>query len=117
LRNLLVAGEVATAVLLLVGAGLLLRTLMAVQSVDRGYRAESVLTMVVDPLGSEYPTDEKLLQFYDSVEQEVRALPNVRSVAFASTLPLGTSYAGTFFVSIVGDPPSPDGKQPSQTTR
>ena len=113
LRNMLVAGEVATAVLLLVGAGLLLRTLMAVQNVDRGYRAESVLTMLVDPLGSEYPTDEKLLRFYDSVEQEVRALPNVRSVAFASTLPLGTSYAGTFFVSIVGDPPSPDGKQPS----
>ncbi len=113
LRNMLVAGEVATAVLLLVGAGLLLRTLMAVQNVDRGYRAESVLTMLVDPLGSEYPTDEKLLQFYDSVEQEVRALPNVRSVAFASTLPMGTSYAGTFFVSIVGDPPSPDGKQPS----
>ena len=113
LRNLLVAGEVATAVLLLVGAGLLLRTLMAVQNVDRGYRAESVLTMMVDPLGSEYPTDEKLLQFYDAVEQEVRALPGVRSVAWASTLPLGTSYEGTRFVSIVGDPPAQDGTQPS----
>ena len=71
LRNVLVAGEVATAVLLLVGAGLLLRTLLAVQNIDRGYRAESVLTMLVDPLGSEYPTAEKLLQFYDAVEQEV----------------------------------------------
>ena len=56
LRNLLVTGEVATAVLLLFGAGLLLRTLMAVESFDRGYRAESVLTMLVDPLGSSYPT-------------------------------------------------------------
>ena len=80
LRNVLVAGEVATAVLLLVGAGLLLRTLLAVQNIDRGYRAESVLTMLVDPLGSEYPTAEKLLQFYDAVEQEARALPGVRSV-------------------------------------
>ena len=53
LRELLVAGEVATAVLLLFGAGLLLRTLLAVESVDRGYRAESVLTMLVDPLGSQ----------------------------------------------------------------
>jgi putative ABC transport system permease protein len=113
LRNLLVAGEVATAVLLLVGAGLLLRTLMAVQNVDRGYRAESVLTMVVDPLGSEYPTTERLLQFYDRVAQEARALPGVRSVAWASTLPMGTSYGGTRFVSIAGDPPPQDGKQPS----
>ena len=58
LRSLLVVGEVATAVLLLFGAGLLLRTLMAVESFDRGYRAESVLTMMVDPLGSSYPTPE-----------------------------------------------------------
>src|SRR5439155_1514633 len=56
IRGLLVVGEVATAVLLLVGAGLLLRTLIAVVSVDRGYRADGVLTMMVDPLGSRYPT-------------------------------------------------------------
>ena len=52
LRRLLVVGEVATAVLLLFGAGLLLRTLMAVQSYDRGFRADQVLTMLVDPLGN-----------------------------------------------------------------
>ena len=51
LRNVLVAGEVATAVLLLVGAGLLLRTLLAVQNVDRGYRAESVLDDAGGPVG------------------------------------------------------------------
>jgi putative ABC transport system permease protein len=113
LRNLLVAGEVATAVLLLVGAGLLLRTLLAVQNVDRGYQAESVLTMVVDPLGSEYPTQEKLLQFYDAVAAEVRALPGVRSVAWASTLPLGPSYAGRANIAVVGDPPFDENEQPT----
>jgi putative ABC transport system permease protein len=113
LRNLLVAAEVATAVLLLVGAGLLLRTLLAVQNVDRGYRAESVLTMVVDPLASEYPNDEKLLAFFEAVEQEVRALPGVRDVGWASTLPLGESYEGTRLVSIAGDPPPRDGQQPT----
>jgi putative ABC transport system permease protein len=113
LRSLLVAGEVATAVLLLVGAGLLLRTLLAVERVDRGYRAESVLTMVVDPLGSQYPTNEKLLQFYDAVVDEVRALPNVRSVAWASTLPLGPSYAGRTWVAIEGDPPVEEGRRPT----
>ncbi len=80
LRSLLVIGEVATAVLLLFGAGLLLRTLMAVESFDRGYRAESVLTMLVDPLASSYPTPEKLQQFFDQVEAEVRAVPGVQDV-------------------------------------
>ena len=71
LRGLLVIGEVATAVLLLFGAGLLLRTLLAVEAFDRGYRAESVLSMLVDPLGSKYPTAESLQQFYDQVEAEI----------------------------------------------
>ena len=59
-RALLVVGEVAAAVLLLVGAGLLLRTLLAVDNVPRGYQAESVLAVFVDPLGGRYPTKESL---------------------------------------------------------
>ena len=113
LRSVLVAGEVATAVVLLFGAGLLLRTLLAVENVDRGYRAESVLTMMVDPLGSKYPTDTALLQFYEAVEEEARALPGVRSVAWASTLPLGTSYAGASFFEIVGDPLPAESARPT----
>ena len=77
LRNLLVAGEVATAVLLLFGAGLLLRTLLAVERVDRGYRAEQVLTMMVDPLGSEYATAARLLGFFGDVERELAAVPGM----------------------------------------
>lgn len=113
LRNILVAGEVATAVLLLVGAGLLLRTLLAVQNIDRGYRAESALTMMVDPLGSEYPTPEALLQFYDAVEHEVRALPGVRDMAWATTVPMGMSYEGQRFVDMGGDPPVDDNERPT----
>ena len=73
LRGLLVVGEVATAVLLLFGAGLLLRTLVAVQSYDRGYRAESVLTMLVDPLGSSYPTPRSCSSF--SIKSKRRSEP------------------------------------------
>ena len=112
-RALLVAGEVATAVILLFGAGLLLRTLLEVESVDRGYRAESVLSMIVDPLSSSYPTDDAELQFYEAVEQEVLALPGVRSVGWASTLPLGVSYAGRSDFEIVGDPPADESRRPS----
>jgi len=115
LRSLLVVGEVATAVLLLFGAGLLLRTLIAVSSYDPGYRAESVLTMMVDPLGSSYPTPEKLQQFYDQVEAEVRAAPGVQDVAWSSALPLGDSLYGDFALTyeVVGDPPVPEAQRPT----
>jgi putative ABC transport system permease protein len=113
LRDWLVAGEVATAVLLLFGAGLLLRTLLAVVGVDRGYGAESVLTMIVDPLASQYPTRESQMRFFDDVEREVSAVPGVRSVAFASTLPLGFSYAGRSFFEIAGDPPPDESRRPT----
>jgi putative ABC transport system permease protein len=117
MRNLLVAGEVATAVLLLFGAGLLLRTLIAVESFDRGYRAENVLTMYVDPLASSYPTPERLQQFLDQVESEVRAVPGVQDVAWSSGLPLGPSLYGDFELTyeVVGDPPADDAHRP--TTR
>jgi putative ABC transport system permease protein len=105
MRALLVVGEVAAAVLLLVGAGLLLRTLMAVGNVPRGYQAESVLTVFVDPLAGQYPTRESLLQFFDSVARETAADTNVRSVAWASTLPLGDSTFGSTSFEVVGDPP------------
>ena len=115
LRNLLVTGEVATAVLLLFGAVLLLRTLMAVESFDRGYRAESVLTMLVDPLGSSYPTPEKLQQFFDQVEAEVRTVPGVQDAAWSSALPLGESLYGDFALTyeIVGDPQVPESQRPT----
>ena len=103
IRTLLVVGEVATAVLLLVGAGLLLRTLLAVERVDRGYRAERVLTMMVDPLGSRYPTRASLMQFFESIEREIVALPGVRRVAWTTGLPLGPSDQGDRSFQVVGD--------------
>ena len=113
LRGLLVIGEVATAVLLLFGAGLLLRTLVAVDAFDRGFRAESVLSMLVDPLGSKYPNAASLEQFFDQVETEIRAVPGVASVAWASELPLDFVESGGLSYEIVGDPPVDEGQRPS----
>jgi putative ABC transport system permease protein len=112
LRGLLVMGEVATAVLLLFGAGLLLRTLVAVDGFDRGYRAESVLSMLVDPLGSKYPTDELLQQFLDQVEAEVTAVPGIASVAWADQLPLDLFDGGGSTFEIVGDPVVEESQKP-----
>jgi putative ABC transport system permease protein len=112
-RGLLVIGEVATAVLLLFGAGLLLRTLLAVDSFDRGFRAQSVLSMLVDPLGSKYPTPESLQQFYDQIEAEVAAVPGVANVGWADTLPLDFFDAGGLSFEIVGDPPVEQSQRPT----
>jgi putative ABC transport system permease protein len=112
LREWLVASEVAAAVLLLVGAGLLLRCLLALDRVDPGYRATGVLTMVVDPLGSQYPNPPSLLRFFDDVERQVRAVPGVRNAAWTTTVPLGSSDLGPSTFEIVGDATLDDSKRP-----
>ena len=76
-RGLLVSGEVAAAVVLLCGAGLLLQTLLKLVGGDTGYRAtsESVLTLdfsVDTGARSRYPTPEAMIQFYDAVGREVQ---------------------------------------------
>jgi len=114
LRSLLVMGEVATAVLLLFGAGLLLRTLLAVNAFDRGFKAQSVLTMLVDPLGSTYPTPESLQQFFDRVEAETRAIPGVQDVAWSTEVPFGESIFGEYpqTYQVVGDAPLEESRRP-----
>jgi putative ABC transport system permease protein len=111
LRSLLVVAEVATAVVLLFGAGLLLRTLLAMETADRGYRADSQLTMLVDPLSAAYPTPESLLQFLDSIEREVATIHDVDEIAWASTLPLGSEEEQASF-EVVGAPAVPEGERP-----
>ena len=109
-RSLLVSGEVAAAVVLLCGAGLLLQTLLRLVGGDTGYRSqsESVLTLdfsVSTGNNSRYPTDEAVIQFYDAVARDASALPEVRHVGWASSLPYGTSELGRWAFEIVGDPP------------
>lgn len=114
LRGVLVTGEVAIAVVLVFGAGLLTRTLAEVESFDRGYRAESVLSLYVDPMGNRYPTPEALQQFYDDIEREVRATPGVADMAWTSSIPLGPLSDGLSF-EIVGDPPIDPARRPQTT--
>lgn len=114
LRNVLVAGQVAAAVLMLCGAGLLLRTLLVIGSFEQGYRADrdSVLTLDFSvPMGaaSRYPTSEALLQFFDGVQRELAFIPGVRDVGWSSSLPPTTAEFGPWVVQIVGDAPSVPG--------
>ena len=111
-RASLAAAQVATAVVLLFAAGLLLRTLANLNAVDRGYRAESVLTMLVDPVDSRYGGPAGLLRFYDAIEQDLRSRPGVRAAAWATTLPMGQSYLGQSFVEVIGDAPLEESARP-----
>ena len=115
MRNLLVGAEVATAVVLLAGAGLLLRTLVAVETFDRGYRVEptQVLTLYVDPIGSRYPTPEALLRFYDQVARETAAVPGVDAVAWTSQLPLTAEDARDVSFEVVGSPAVEERERPA----
>jgi putative ABC transport system permease protein len=103
-RSVLATGQVAVAVLLLCGAGLLLRTLVTLEQVEAGHRARNVLTMIVSPGMGKSP--EVMRRFYDAVEQEVRNVPGVRSLGLGTALPFdGQWYTQGF--DIVGDPARP----------
>ena len=114
LRSVVVAAEVAAAVLVLCGAGVLLRTLLALDGIDQGYRAnpDQVLTADFTLPGERYADDGARLRFYAATEREIAALPGVASAGWATTLPLGGSQLGRAAFEIVGDAP-PAGDTPS----
>jgi len=87
-RNVLVVSELAFACVLLVGAGLLLRSFVRVLDVDLGFRPAQAITLRVDADVS-YDTREKQLAYIDEVLRRVRALPGVESAGITDALPLG----------------------------
>jgi putative ABC transport system permease protein len=95
----LVVGEVALALMLSIGAGLLVRSLLRLQQVDPGFDPNGVLaTRVAVPEGR-YDTDQKVLSFFAQMEERLRAIPGVQSVAGVSNLSLENSgYTSDFTV-------------------
>ncbi|HEV7515892.1 MAG TPA: ABC transporter permease, partial [Thermoanaerobaculia bacterium] len=88
-RGFLVAAEVALAAILLVGAGLLLRSFARLQAVDPGFRPERVLTLALDlSSGGGYGEPAAQTAFLAELTRRVAALPGVRSAAFGDSLPL-----------------------------
>jgi putative ABC transport system permease protein len=109
-RTLIATTEVAIAVLLLCGAGLLLRTLLILGHVDPGHEARDVLTLIVGP--GMTGDQDAMRRFYDAVEREVRSVPGVQSAGWGSALPFAGMWYGQSF-QIEGDPPRPQADRES----
>ncbi len=87
IRNILVASEVALSLVLLVGAGLMVRTLFHLQRTDAGFDSHNVLTVDVPLPKAKYSTFAQQRTFYDQVLAKVRALPGVETASAIDSLP------------------------------
>jgi predicted permease len=85
-RDILVIVEVAAALVLLTGAGLMIQTMAKLRAIDIGFRSDHMLTMRT-PLGPKYKEQAKIIDYVNRVLAQVDALPGVEGAAFASTLP------------------------------
>jgi putative ABC transport system permease protein len=114
-RSALVVMQCALAILLLAGAGLLLRSLGALRATNTGFRTANVLTMRVNASRTRYAQGPQVAQFYDQLLQRVRALPGVKNVATISDLFLSnTPNSGTF--TLEDRAPFPPSEQIEATT-
>ena len=112
LRSLLVVGEVALSVVLLSGAGLLMRSFYHLRSIDPGFDPHGVLTFSTDLPDAQYKTDKLQTEFYDAALARIRALPGVSAAGAGLTFPLaGTTLILTFVQ--IGKPPVAVGNEPS----
>ena len=104
-RSVLVVIESAVAVVLLVGAGLLIRSLVHLQNVSPGFDANNVLTMRINLPEEKYASPEKPRSFFEQLETRINGLPGVESVGMISELPL-TGQLNDMPYTVEGRPPA-----------
>jgi predicted permease len=109
-RGLLVAGQIALSMVLLIGATLLMKSLARLQRADPGFQPSNLLTMQISLPPSRYDMGWKKAAFFDELARRVQSLPGVRSAAATLTLPL-TGFARTP-VQLATQPPEPLDKRP-----
>jgi len=95
LRSVFVVVQVALALVLLVGAGLLVKSFQRLQSVDTGFNANNLLTMRVSLLPRKYESDQQVLDFFKQAIERMKAVPGVESVGAINTPPFTGLYSGT----------------------
>jgi putative ABC transport system permease protein len=111
LRSLLVVAEIAIALVLLSGGGLLIRSFARLVNVDPGFRAENVLSARIAIPSTRYDDTGKIIRFFDDLVKRVEAIPGVRAAGGVSFLPLAGPAASTRF-EIEGREKPPLGTEP-----
>jgi len=106
-RSMLVVGEIALTLTLLVGAALLIQSFRRVLQVDPGFEPQNLLTMQIS---ASNPDGHQVMGFFNQLQENVRRLPGVKSVAISNGLPLGVVNRPTFFLE--GRPQPEKGKEP-----
>jgi putative ABC transport system permease protein len=115
-RSALVVSEIALAVTLLAGAGLLIRSFTRLASVDPGFRVEQALTFELTLPDARYEKELQQVAYFDQLIPKLRAIPGVQAAAAVVSLPLsGSSIVLTF--EIAGRPPLPPSQQPAMQVR
>ena len=106
LAKALIVSQVALSLVLLIGAGLFLRTLVNLSHVDTGFNKENVLMFGIDPPSVGYKEDQRVVSLYQQIEQRVSALPGVR----AASISFFTFNQGEWTdpVSVIGRTPTPE---------
>lgn len=108
LQNGLVISELALSFILLIGAGLAIRSFVQVQQINPGFNVERLITMTLNAPGIRYPDQARITSFYKNIIGQVATAPGVESAAVSSALPLGGGglYLGRVFL-IEGQPEPP----------
>ncbi|HEX8184625.1 MAG TPA: ABC transporter permease, partial [Blastocatellia bacterium] len=109
LRRALVVSEVAMALVLLICAGLLIKSVMRLRNVSPGFNTENALTMNVNLPGAKYPKPATWVAFYDQIIERIESLPGVQSAGVTSVLPLSGNFDGRSLA--VEDRPKPRGEE------
>jgi putative ABC transport system permease protein len=109
LRSVLVTTEIALAVVLLVGAGLMMKSLLKLLQSDVGFNPQNVLTMTVAVPPTKYDNATKQIAFYDRLKERVESVPGVNGSGTVSVLPLQGGNTTRFYVD--GDPVPPPGQE------
>jgi putative ABC transport system permease protein len=115
-RNVFIVAEVSLALVLLVGAGLMIRSFMRLQSVETGFNPENVLTMRAQLPKKKYPEPHQILDFFKQAQDRIAALPGVQAVGAISYLPL-TGLASRDGFRIIGQPAPAPGQEPGVEVR
>jgi putative ABC transport system permease protein len=115
-RQVFVVAQVALALVLLIGSGLMIRSFMRLQAVNPGFNAENLLSVRVLLPGAKYREDHQRIGFFRQLLERVRALPGAQGVSAIDALPFGGIGSGTSF-TVVGRPEPPPGEVPVTDVR